>query len=123
MVNVIQRQYLVHKMYLKNWNATNFDHLKTKFMQQKLYIYNKNKENIMATVDLRNTVKEYIDTADIRLLKMIKALAESYQNDEQELMLSEEQYRKIDKRREAHLKGESKSFTWEQVKQNARNAG
>ena len=59
----------------------------------------------------------------IRLLKMIKALAESYQNDEQELMLSEEQYRKIDKRREAHLKGESKSFTWEQVKQNARNAG
>ncbi|EIJ37913.1 hypothetical protein JoomaDRAFT_0887 [Galbibacter orientalis DSM 19592] len=92
-------------------------------MQQKLYIYNKNKENIMATVDLRNTVKEYIDTADIRLLKMIKALAESYQNDEQELMLSEEQYRKIDKRREAHLKGESKSFTWEQVKQNARNAG
>ncbi|WP_417359588.1 hypothetical protein [Galbibacter sp.] len=54
---------------------------------------------------------------------MIKALAESYQNHEQELMLSEEQYRMIDIRREAHLKGESKSFTWEQVKQNARNAG
>lgn len=35
-------------------------------------------------------------------------------------MLSEEQYRMIDKRREAHLKGESKSFTWEQVKQNVR---
>ncbi|WP_322930123.1 addiction module protein [Arenibacter sp. GZD-96] len=53
---------------------------------------------------------------------MMKALAESYQNDEQELTLSEEQYQMIDKRREAHLKGESKSFTWEQVKQNARNA-
>ncbi len=77
----------------------------------------------MATKNLRNTVKEYINTADIRLLKIIKALAESYQNDEQELMLSEEQYRKIDQRREAHLKGESKSFTWEQVKHNARNAG
>ncbi|WP_445958136.1 hypothetical protein [Yeosuana sp.] len=77
----------------------------------------------MATLDLRNTVKEYINTADIRLLKMIKALAESYQSDEQEtFMLSEEQYKMIDKRREAHLKGESKSFTWEQVKQNARNA-
>lgn len=76
----------------------------------------------MTTIDLRNTVKEYINTADIRLLKMIKALAESYQNDEQELTLSEEQYQMIDKRREAHLKGESKSFTWEQVKQNARNA-
>ena len=76
----------------------------------------------MTTIDLRNTVKEYINTADIRLLKMIKALAESYQNDEQELTLSEEQYQMIDKRREAHLKGKSKSFTWEQVKQNARNA-
>ena len=77
----------------------------------------------MATLDLRNTVKEYINTADIRPLKMIKALAESYQSDEQEtFMLSEEQYKMIDKRREAHLKGESKSFTWEQVKQNARNA-
>lgn len=92
-------------------------------MKQKLYIYNTKKENIMATLDLRNTVKEYINTADIRLLKMIKALAESYQSDEQETFtLSEEQYKMIDKRREAHLKGESTSFTWEQVKQNARNA-
>lgn len=74
----------------------------------------------MATMDLRNTVKEYMNTADIRLLKMVKALVESYQNDEQELALSEEQYRLIDKRREIHLSGRSKSFTWEQVKQNAR---
>lgn len=76
----------------------------------------------MTTIELRNTVKEYINTADLRLLKMIKALAESYQKDEQELTLSEEQYQMINKRRAAHLKGESKSFTWEEVKQNARNA-
>lgn len=76
----------------------------------------------MATIDLRDTVKEYINTADLRLLKLMKALAESYQKDEQEVRLTEEQYQIIDKRREAHLKGESKSFTWEQVKQNARNA-
>jgi phosphoribosylanthranilate isomerase len=76
----------------------------------------------MTTIDLRNTVKAYINTADIRLLKMMKALAESYQADEQELALSEEQYQMIDKRRESHLKGESKSFTWDEVKQNARNA-
>lgn len=88
-----------------------------------MYLYNTKKENIMATSDLRNTVKEYINTADIRLLKMIKALAESYQSDEQETFtLSEEQYQIMDMRREVHLKGESKSFTWEQVKQNAINA-
>ncbi|TQO39280.1 putative addiction module component (TIGR02574 family) [Arenibacter algicola] len=76
----------------------------------------------MASTDLRNTVREYIDKADIRLLKMIKALAESYQNDEQELTLSEEQYQMIDKRKEAHVNEESNTLTWEQVKQNARNA-
>lgn len=76
----------------------------------------------MASIDLRNTVREYIDKADIRLLKMIKAMAESYQNDEQELTLSEEQYQMIDKRKEAHVNEESNTLTWEQVKQNARNA-
>ena len=76
----------------------------------------------MASIDLRNTVREYLDKARQRLLKMIKALAESYQNDEQELTLSEEQYQMIDKRKEAHVNGESNSFSWEQVKQNARNA-
>lgn len=76
----------------------------------------------MASIDLRNTVREYIDKADIRLLKMIKALAESYQNDEQELTLSEEQYQMIDKRKEAYVNEESNTLTWEQVKQNARNA-
>jgi Asp-tRNA(Asn)/Glu-tRNA(Gln) amidotransferase C subunit len=50
------------------------------------------------------------------ILKYRKKVAQS------EVTLSEEQYQIIDKRREAHLKGESKSFTWEQVKQNARNA-
>ena len=74
------------------------------------------------TSDLRNTVKEYINSADVRLLKMIKALVESYEQDKQEVTLSKEQYQMMDKRREAHLKGESKSFTWNQVKENARNA-
>ncbi len=65
----------------------------------------------MTTSDLRNT------TVDTRLLKMIKALAESYQSDDQETFtLSEEQYQIIDKRREAHLKIESQSFSCEQVK-------
>tara|TARA_R100000789_G_C2961265_1_gene138007 strand:+ start:115 stop:396 length:282 start_codon:yes stop_codon:yes gene_type:complete len=91
-------------------------------MGHKLYLYFKQYEIIMASIDLRNTVREYIDKADIRLLKMIKALAESYQNDEQEITLSEEQYQMIDKRKEAHVNEESNTLTWEQVKQNARNA-
>jgi putative addiction module component (TIGR02574 family) len=75
----------------------------------------------MTTMDLRKIVKQYVNDADMRLLKMIKALMESYQNDEHDFTLTEEQYKLIDERRKAHLKGNSKSLTWEQVKQNARN--
>lgn len=76
----------------------------------------------METIELRKTVKEYVDTADIKLLKMIKALAESYQEDEPTLSLSQENYKRMDTRRGTHLSGESKSFVWEEVKLNARNA-
>lgn len=36
----------------------------------------------MATLDLKQSVQNYIDTADNRLLKMIKALVESYHEEE-----------------------------------------
>ncbi|MFT7071696.1 hypothetical protein [Patiriisocius sp. Uisw_017] len=75
----------------------------------------------MPSMDIRNTIQKFISTAGIRLLKMIKALAESYQNDEQELMLHKEQYALTNQREEAHLKGKSESFTWQQVRQNGRN--
>lgn len=33
-----------------------------------------------------------------------------------------EHYKTIDERRDLHLKGKSKSYTWEEVKQNMKNA-
>lgn len=36
----------------------------------------------MTTLDLKQSVQNYIDTADNRLLKMIKALVESYHEDD-----------------------------------------
>ena len=75
----------------------------------------------MATLDLRNTVKSYVASADERLLKMMKALAESYQSEE-EPTLSEEDYAILDRRRESYLKGEGKSYNKEEIKQNARRA-
>ncbi len=77
----------------------------------------------MATIDLRQSVLAYVKNADNRFLKLVNALAESYQEDEQEgITLNEKQYEIIDKRRESHLQEKSQSFTWEEVKQNARNA-
>ena len=37
----------------------------------------------MASSDLKRSVQNYIDTADNRLLKMIKALVESYHEEDQ----------------------------------------
>ena len=74
----------------------------------------------MGALELRDLISQYVSTADERLLKIVKAVMESYHEDE--LTLTEEQYKILDERRERHLKGESKSFTWEEVKQNARRA-
>lgn len=43
----------------------------------------------------------------------MKILVESYQKDEQEITLSEEEYQIIDKRRVANLSVKSKSNLWD----------
>jgi hypothetical protein len=60
---------------------------------------------------LLNTKKESV-------LKKLRAILEK----EHEINLTPEQYQIIDKRRESHLKSETKSYSWEQVKTNARLA-
>ena len=74
-------------------------------------------------MDLQLTKLELIEmllnTKRETVLKKVKLLLESEQDD---FSLTEEQYKVIDKRREAYLKGEGKSLTWEEVKQNALKA-
>lgn len=60
---------------------------------------------------LLNTKKEAV-------LKKLRAILEK----DQEISLTSEDYDIIDKRRELHLKNETKSYTWEEVKSNARLA-
>lgn len=77
----------------------------------------------MEISELKNSVLDHIETADERLLKLMKALAESYESNENAgNNLSEKQYEILEERRLRHIAGESKSLTWKQVKQNARNA-
>ena len=58
---------------------------------------------------LLNTKKEAV-------LKKLRAILEK----DQEINLTTEDYDIIDKRRELHLKNETKSYSWEDVKSNAR---
>jgi putative addiction module component (TIGR02574 family) len=54
---------------------------------------------------------------------MIKAMLEAYQDDSTETSsLNEDQLDEIRPRKADHLKNKSKSYTWEQVKENARKA-
>lgn len=72
---------------------------------------------------LKKTVLKYIDDADERLLKILKALIESYQEEESDHpKLNEEHYEEIDRRREAYLEDPEDSFTWDEVKESLRNA-
>ncbi len=75
----------------------------------------------MEISELKNRVLDHIETADEQLLKLLNALAESYEFQEKSSSLSKGQYEILEKRRKSHFAGESKSLTWEQTKKNARN--
>jgi len=68
-------------------------------------------------MDLQLTKMELIEmllnTRKIAILKKVKAILEAEQDG-----LTEADYKIIDARRERHLKGESKSFSWEEAKKN-----
>lgn len=65
-------------------------------------------------------IKKLLDTSEEAVLADVwKVLEESAKKDR---ILSEKEYEMIDKRRERHLSGESSSFSWDEVKQQARHA-
>ena len=77
----------------------------------------------METTELKNTVVKYLENSDERLLKMIKALIESYDEEEADSStLNEEHYREIDRSREEYLEDPEDTYTWEEVKKSIRNA-
>jgi len=65
-------------------------------------------------------IKKLLDTSEEAVLAEVwKVLEESAKKDR---ILSEKEYELIDNRRERHLSGESSSFSWAEVKQQARQA-
>ena len=61
-------------------------------------------------------IEMLISTRKTTVLKKIKAILEEEQD-----RLTEEDYKIIDARRESHLKGESKSYSWQEAKQRIQN--
>lgn len=74
-----------------------------------------------ATIELKNKVLKYIESADDKLLRMISALAESYSEGEKTVpTVPDWFYEKLHEDREKHLRGETASYTWDEVKDRIR---
>jgi hypothetical protein len=69
----------------------------------------------MATLDLRQSVLEYVKKADNRFLRLVKALADNYDDDDGE-RISVEQYNKELEASEAQIE-RGEFYTQEQVRQ------
>lgn len=74
----------------------------------------------MSILDIKEKLHEYIEQSDDKLLKMIYALVKEY-NEDEPFNLDEERKKLIEAERERYLKGEGKSYSWDEVKQMAIN--
>jgi hypothetical protein len=86
-------------------------------MQRKHYLYNYKNQNIMNLQAVKmELIEMLISTRKATVLKKIKAILE-----EEQEHLTQEDYKIIDARRESHLNGESKSYSWQEARQKIQN--
>lgn len=72
----------------------------------------------MQTLDIRQKLHQYVDDGDEKLLKLMFALAKEYnEDDDVDLVFTDEDIKLFDERREKRLKGESKTFGWQEAKE------
>lgn len=66
----------------------------------------------MGAAHIREELHEFIDQADERILALIYGMMKA----DNENLLSEEEQKDLDKRITKHKNGESKSYTWSEVR-------
>lgn len=74
----------------------------------------------MREAELRSKIIDVVEKADMAHLRELNALMVLSSSSS---ALSAEQIKELDARRVRHLNGESKSFTWREIKQNLRDNG
>jgi len=70
-----------------------------------------------STVDIRKRIHEFIDIADERILRIINGIIDVEEQKENYPAVPDWYYEKLEIEREKHLRGETPSYTWEEVKQ------
>ncbi|SIT26820.1 hypothetical protein [Chryseobacterium gambrini] len=74
-----------------------------------------------STVDIRKRIHDFIDIADERILRIFKGIIDA-EEEENNYSVPDSHYDVINERREKYIKGESKSYTWEEVQEKAKSA-
>ena len=75
----------------------------------------------MTTNALRKKVHHYIDDVEINVVQAIYDMLNIFVDDDGKSLMSPKQKTEIEKRSREFNQGNIKTFTWEQVKKNARS--
>lgn len=75
-----------------------------------------------STLEIRKRIHEFIDIADERILRIINGIITAEEQVDNYPTIPDWHYDEINERREKYLTGESKSYTWEEVKEKAKSA-
>ena len=75
----------------------------------------KSKSN-MSTAEIKEYLHRQIEVLDDRFLKAIYAMLQSYSKENTDQKLTSGQKKELERRKLKHLSGESKSYTWQEVK-------
>ncbi|MCU7614782.1 addiction module protein [Chryseobacterium sp. GMJ5] len=73
-------------------------------------------------LEIRKRIHEFIDIADERILRIINGIINAEEQEDDYPTIPDWHYDEINERREKYLSGESKSYTWEEVKEKAKSA-
>ncbi|MDQ8142827.1 addiction module family protein [Chryseobacterium sp. CFS15] len=70
-----------------------------------------------STLEIRKRIHEFIDIADERILRIINGILDVEEQEDNYPAVPDWYYEKLEIEREKHLKGETESYSWEEVKQ------
>jgi hypothetical protein len=75
----------------------------------------------MSTIEIKKSIRDYINTADEQFLKAVYALMQ-YDRSRDLFELTPEHEKILEARRKRYKKGLGKSYSWAEVKQRAKSA-
>ncbi|SMP01848.1 addiction module protein [Chryseobacterium profundimaris] len=75
-----------------------------------------------STLEIRKRIHDFIDIADERILRIINSIIDAEEQEDNYPAVPDWHYDVVNERREKYISGESKSYTWEEVKEKAKSA-